>query len=313
MSLVCISVSLPLFFSFFTVSCFIWPTVSIWTPEKGEWSLPSSLNPSLCAKLLQWYATLCNPMDFSPVGSSIHGISQTRIMEWIAISFFGESFQPEFEPVSLTFPTLTGEFFTTSTSKEAQSSPCCCPVAQSCLTLCDPMDCSMPDFSVLHHLPEHTQTRVHWVDDAIQSSHPLSSPSLPTFNLSQHQGLFQWVGSSHQVAKGLELQLQHQSFQWIFRVDFLYDWLVWSPWSPRNSQHHISPLKKNNYDLGLSAPKVLSGRYLPGTSITRNTLTFCLFLAAEGQAASLWENVGSWALHFVLALSPFLFPLLQAW
>ena len=68
--------------------------------------------------------------------------------------------------------------------------------------------------------PEPTQTHVHWVGDAIQPSHPLSSPSLPTFNLSQHQGLFKWVSSSHQVAKVLELQLQHQSFQWIFRSDF---------------------------------------------------------------------------------------------
>ena len=76
-------------------------------------------------------------------------------------------------------------------------------------------------FPVLHHLPEFTQTHVHWVCDAIQPSHPLSSPSPPAFNLPQHQGLFQWVSSSHQVAKGLEFQLQHQSFQWIFRTDFL--------------------------------------------------------------------------------------------
>ena len=71
---------------------------------------------------------------------------------------------------------------------------------------------------------------------SIESSHPLSSPSPPAFNLSQHQGLFQCVNSSHQVAKVLELQLQHHSFQWIFRVDFLKDWLVWSPCSPRDSQ-----------------------------------------------------------------------------
>ena len=83
-----------------------------------------------------------------------------------------------------------------------------------------PMDCSTPGFPVHHHLPELPQTHVHWVSDAIQPSHPLSSPS-PAFNLSQHQCLFQWVSSSHQVAKVLELQLQHQSFQWIFRADFL--------------------------------------------------------------------------------------------
>ena len=94
-------------------------------------------------------------------------------------------------------------------------------VAQSCLILCDPMDCSTPGLPVHHQLPEFTQTHAHWVCDAIQPSHPLSSPSPPAFNPSQHQGLFQWVSSLHQVAKVLEFQLQHQSFQWIFRVDFL--------------------------------------------------------------------------------------------
>ena len=109
-------------------------------------------------------------------------------------------------------------------------------VAQSYLTLCDPMDCSMPGLPVHHQLPEFTQTHVHWVGDAIQPSHPLSSPSPPAFNLSQHQGLFQWVSSLHQVARVLEFQLQHQSFQWLFRTDFLYDGLVGSPCCPRNYQ-----------------------------------------------------------------------------
>ena len=94
-------------------------------------------------------------------------------------------------------------------------------VAQSCPTLCDPMDCTTPGFPVHHPLLEFTQTHVHWVGDAIQPSHPLSFCSPPDFNLSQHQGLFQWVSSLHQVAKVLEFQLQHQSFQWIFRTDFL--------------------------------------------------------------------------------------------
>ena len=98
-----------------------------------------------------------------------------------------------------------------------------------------PMDCRPPGFSVHHHLPELAQTHVHQVDDAIQPSHPLSFPSC-FFSLSQHQGLLQWVSSSHQVAKVLELQLQHQSFQWILRTDFLWDGLVWLPCSPRNSQ-----------------------------------------------------------------------------
>ena len=94
-------------------------------------------------------------------------------------------------------------------------------VTQSCLTLCDCMDCSMPGLPVHHQLLEFTQTHVHGVGDAIQPSHPLSCHSPPAFNLSQHQGLFQWVSSSHQVAKVLEFQLQHQSFKWIFRTDFL--------------------------------------------------------------------------------------------
>ena len=84
-----------------------------------------------------------------------------------------------------------------------------CPVAKSCLILGDPMDCSTPGFTVVHHVPEFAQTHVHLVGDIIQPSHPLSLPSPPTLNLSQHQGLFQCVGSSHQVAKVLELQLQH--------------------------------------------------------------------------------------------------------
>ena len=94
-------------------------------------------------------------------------------------------------------------------------------VAQSCPTLCDPMNCSSPGLPVHHQLPEFTQTHVHRVGDAIQPSHPLSSPSLSALSLPQHQGLFQWVSPPHQVAKVLEFQLQHQSFQWTPRTDLL--------------------------------------------------------------------------------------------
>ena len=94
-------------------------------------------------------------------------------------------------------------------------------VSQSCPTLCNPMDCSMPGLPVHRQLPEFTQTHVHWLSDAIQPSHPLLSPSPPVPNPSQHQSLFQWVNSLHEVAKVLEFQLQHQSFQWIFRTGFL--------------------------------------------------------------------------------------------
>ena len=110
----------------------------------------------------------------------------------------------------------------------------CCSVAKLSSTFCDPLDCSMPGSLVLHYLLEFAQCHAHRVSDAIQPTHPLSPPSSLALNLSQHQGLFQWLGSSHQVTK--ILQLQHQSFQWIFRVDFLWDWLVWSPCSPKDSQ-----------------------------------------------------------------------------
>ena len=107
---------------------------------------------------------------------------------------------------------------------------------KSCLNLCNFMDCSTPGLPVHHQLPEFTQTHVHWVEDAIQPSHPLLSLSPPTFYLSQHQGLFKWVSISHQVVKELEHQFQCQSFEWICRTDFLQDTLVWSPCCLRDSQ-----------------------------------------------------------------------------
>ena len=94
-------------------------------------------------------------------------------------------------------------------------------VTQSCLILCDPMNRSMPGLPVYHQPPEFTQTHVHRVGDAIQPSHPLSSPSPPVPNPSQHQGFFQSVNSAHEVAKILEFQFQHQSFQWTPRTDLL--------------------------------------------------------------------------------------------
>ena len=120
---------------------------------------------------------------------------------------------------------------------------CSCSVANLCSTLCDLIDCSVPGFPVLHQLLELAQTHVHWVSDASQPSHPLLSPSPPAFSLCQHQGLFQWIGSFHQVAKVLEFQLQHQSFQWIFRTDLLQDWRVGSPCSPRDSQESSPTLQ----------------------------------------------------------------------
>ena len=100
----------------------------------------------------------------------------------------------------------------------------------------DPMNCSTPGLPVHHQLPEFTQTHIHRVGDAIQPSHPLSSPSPPAPNPSQHQSLFQWVSSLHEVAQVLEFQLWHHSFQRIPRADLLQNGLVGSPCSPRDSQ-----------------------------------------------------------------------------
>ena len=148
----------------------------------------------VCVLVTQLCLTLCDSMDYSVTDSSVHGILQARILEWVAIPFSRvSSWSKDRTQVSHT----AGRFFTIFSS-----------VNQSCPTLCDPLDCSTPGFPVHHQLPELTQTHVYWVGDAIQPSHPLSSPSR-TFNLSQHQGLFKWVSSSHQVAKVLEFQLQY--------------------------------------------------------------------------------------------------------
>ena len=130
------------------------------------------------------------------------------------------------------------------------------------------MNCSTPGLSVHHQLPDFTQTHVHWVGDAIQPAHPLSSPSPSAFNLSQHQGLFQWVSSSHQVAKVLELHLQHQTFQWIFRTDFFkIDWfdLLAVQGTPKSLlQHHRSKVSilwhSAFFTVQLSLPYMTTGK-----------------------------------------------------
>ena len=130
------------------------------------------------------------------------------------------------------------------------------------------MNRSTPGLPVHHQLPEFTQTHVHWVSDAIQPSHPLLSPSPPASNPSQHQGLFQWVSSLHEVAKVLEFQLQRQSFQWTPRTDLLYNGLVGSPCSPRDSQesfqHHSSKasilLHSAFFTIQLSHPYMTTGK-----------------------------------------------------
>ena len=149
-------------------------------------------------------------------------------------------------------------------------------VAQSCPTRCDPMNHSTPGLPVHHQLPEFTQTHVHRVSDAIQPSHPLLSPSHPAPNPSQHQGLFQWVNSSHEVAKVVEFQLQHQSFQWTPRTDFRMDWLdLLAVQGTLKSllQHHSSKASifwcSAFFTVQLSHPYMTTGKII---ALTRRTL-----------------------------------------
>ena len=134
----------------------------------------------------------------------------------------GDLPHPGIKPMSLMSPALAVRFFTTGATWEARLSLLSSVQSLSRVRLfCDPMNCSTPGLPVHHQLSEFTQTHVHRVGDAIQPSHPLSSPSPPAPNPSQHQGLFHWVNSLHEVAKVLEFQPQHQSFQWTPRTDFL--------------------------------------------------------------------------------------------
>ena len=223
------------------------------------------------SEVTQSWPTLYDPMDCSLPGSSVHGIFQAIVLEWIAISFSRGSSRPrDWTRVSC----IVDRGFTIWATREVQRKRsyslieketllrkwsfcvkrkhvcfwdmhvCLFPrwgrdiagllftlywhltwaqfssVAQLCLTLCDSMDCNTPVFPVLHQLLEFDQIHVHWIHDIVQPSHPMPSSFPPAFNLSQHQSLFQWVSSSHHVAEVLELQLQHQSFQWIFRAHF---------------------------------------------------------------------------------------------
>ena len=164
----------------------------------------------------------------------------------------------------------------------------------------------MPGFPVHHQLLEFTQTHVHWVGEAIQPPHPLSPPSPPAFNLSQHQGLFKWFSSLHQVAKVLEFQFQHQSFQWIFRTDFLYDGLVGSPCCPRDSQESSPmPQFKSISSSVLSLLVQLSHPYVTtGKAMALTRWTFV------GKVMSLLFNMLS---KLVIAFLPMSKHLLTSW
>ena len=242
-------------------------------------------------------------MDSSLPGSSVHGISQARILELVAISVrcpegalkSSDTFlwilkstyvhsamcRPSSESMLMFEPSYNPLVFVAKNRSQVYHLFCSnsSSVAQSCPTLCNPMDCSTPGLPVHHQLPEPTQTHVHWVSDAIQPSHPLSSPSPPARNLSQHQGLFKWVSSSHSVPKVLEFQLQHQSFQWIPRTDLHYNGLVGSLFSPRDSQES-SPTPQfksiNSSVLSFIFTVQLSHPYMTtGKTIALTRWTFC--------------------------------------
>ena len=138
------------------------------------------------------------PWVIARLASLSMGIFQARILEWAAISLSRGiwSSQPRDQ---ICVSCIPGGFFTIAPTGNTQRADLIqfSSVTQSCLTLCNSMNCSTPGLPVCHQLPELTQTHAHWVCDAIQPSHPLSSPSPPAFNLSQHQGLFQWVSSSN--------------------------------------------------------------------------------------------------------------------
>ena len=148
-------------------------------------------------------------------------------------------------------------------------------ITQLCLTHCDPMKRSTPGLPVSHQLPESTQTHVHWVGDAIQPSHPLSSPSPPALNLSQHQGLFKWVSSSHQLAKVLEFQLQiSPSNEHPGLISFRMDWLdLLAVQGTFKSlfQHHSSKtsiLRHSAFTVQLSHPYMTTGKTIALTRWT---------------------------------------------
>ena len=165
-----------------------------------------------------------NTQDWSPLGwtgwISLQSKGLSRVFSNTTVQkhqFFGTQLMTTGKTIALTSWTFVGKVMSLLFNMMSQFSS----VTQSCPTLCDPMNCCTPGLPVHHQLPESTQTHVHRVTDGIQPSHPMSFPSPPALNLSQHQGLFKWVSVSHWVAKVLEFQLQNQSYQWTPRTDLL--------------------------------------------------------------------------------------------
>ena len=184
--------------------------VEWWTQKFGisYLDLWACLLKSLC------HIRLYYPMDLNLPGSSVYGILQARILEWLPCLHLGNLPSPGIKPMYLKSPALSGGFFTTRAIWEALFGFQFSPVQFSRSVMSDslqPHESQHARLPVHHQLPEFTQTHVHWVGDAIQPSHPLTFPSPPASNPSQHHSLFQWVNSSHEVAKVLEFQLEHHS------------------------------------------------------------------------------------------------------
>ena len=183
----------------FLISSGNWDANKVWKQPGGRHFLLSWIFFCCCCQEIAFH--FCSALCFcSWLLSS--GFSSKTVKSYLAQPGLIPS-TSEFRPIALWFlahhsPKALYQFHSVPW-KDTQFSS----VTQSCLTLCDTVGCSMPGFPVHHQLPELTHTHVHWVSDTIQPSHPLSSPSPPTFNLSQHQGLFQWVNSWYQMAKVL--------------------------------------------------------------------------------------------------------------
>ena len=196
------------------------------------------ISPYPLLVLLIWFFSLCFLMSLANGLSILFILSNHQFLALLIfamISFVSFAFISALS-FKISFLLLTLGFFISSFSSCFRCSVQFSSVTHSCLALCDPMNCSTSCLPVHHQLPEFTQTHVHQVGDGIQPSHPLLSPSPPALNPSQHQGLFQWVNSSHEVAKVLEFQLQHHSFQRTPRTGLLQNGLVGFPCSPRDSQ-----------------------------------------------------------------------------
>ena len=217
-----------------SIPCGMWDLPGLGIEPKSHALAGSFLitGPQGKSEVAQSCLTLCDPRDCSLPGSSVHGIFQARVLEWVAISFSRGSSQPRDWALA---SHIAGKCFIHKAQAFFFFFPLfpCRSVTVSCLTVTPWTAALQASLSFL----EFAQTRVHWVSDTIQPSRSLLLPSPPAFNLSQHQGLSQCVSSSHQVAKVLELQYQAPSALTSFRTDW-FDLLAVQGTLKRLLQHY---------------------------------------------------------------------------